>query len=198
MHQNVFCAKSNGDLVTITVTALFVKESPQDLLGGKSVNREKIRVILDSDHNICGLYHLDKNHEQHYHDQDSIEFVEDQTDLYYLQTEDMNWTTYDNLTGFDLWHHRLGHVPNRNIEQAIQHSIGLRTSSVKHASGTRNVRRVCSGKVRSRIILDQWIRPHKSHNSWAGCTWICIHHPSHQLKGIIMLSYSSSLIATVG
>jgi hypothetical protein len=27
-----------GDLVTITVTALFVKGSSQDLLGGKSVN----------------------------------------------------------------------------------------------------------------------------------------------------------------
>ena len=37
----------------------------------------------------------------------------------------MNWTTYDNLTGYDLWHRRLGHVPNRNIEQTIQHSIWL-------------------------------------------------------------------------
>ncbi len=37
----------------------------------------------------------------------------------------MDWTTYDNLTGYDLWHRRLGHVPNRNIEQTIQHSIGL-------------------------------------------------------------------------
>ncbi len=74
-----------------------MKGLPQDLNGGKSVNRENIRVILDSDHYICWLYPLDKDHEQHY--QDSIEFVEDQTDLYYLQTKDMNWTTYDNLTG---------------------------------------------------------------------------------------------------
>ncbi len=112
-----------GDWVTIAVTALLVKGFLQDLLGGKPVNRENIQVILDSDHDICGLYPLDKNHEQNY--QGSIEFVEEQTDLYYLQTEDMNWTTYDNLTGYDLWHRRLGHVLNRNIEQAIQHSIGL-------------------------------------------------------------------------
>ncbi len=61
-----------------------------------------LRVILDSDPDICGLYPLGKNHEQHY--QESIEFIEEQTDLYYLQTEDMNWTTCDNLTGYDLWH----------------------------------------------------------------------------------------------
>ncbi len=81
MHQNVFCAKSDGGFGYnhLAITALFVKGLPQDLLGGKSVNRENIRVILDLDHDICGLYPLDKNHEQHY--QDSIEFVEDQTDL---------------------------------------------------------------------------------------------------------------------
>jgi hypothetical protein len=78
---------------------------------------------LDSDHDVLyPLYPLDKNHAQHY--QDSIEFVDEQTYLYHLQTEDF-WTTYDNLTGYGLWHRRLGHVPNRDIEQTIQHSIGL-------------------------------------------------------------------------
>jgi hypothetical protein len=50
-----------GDLVTITVTALFVitvtalfvKGLQQDLLGRKSVNSVNIRVLLDSDHDIC-------------------------------------------------------------------------------------------------------------------------------------------------
>jgi hypothetical protein len=56
-----------------TANAFFVKGLPQDLLGGKSVNRENIRVILDSDHDICGMYPLDKNHEQPY--QESIEFT---------------------------------------------------------------------------------------------------------------------------
>ncbi len=56
-----------------TANAFFVKGLPQDLLGGKSVNRENIRVILDSDHDICGLYPLDKNHAQRH--QESIEFT---------------------------------------------------------------------------------------------------------------------------
>ena len=186
--KTYFVRNRMGDLVTITVTALFVKGLPQDLLGGKSVNRENIRVILDSDHDICGLYPLDKNHEQHY--QDSIDFVEDQTDLYY---EDMNWPTHDNLTGYDLWHRRLGHVPNRNIEQTIQHLIGLENLIGKTCKRDQKCPSCMLGKVRSRITRDQWIRPHKS---WAGCTWICIHHPSHPLKGITKLSYS--LTATVG
>ena len=62
-----------GEIVTITVPAIFVKGLLQDLLGGKSVTNANIRVILDADPDICGLYSLDKNHEQHY--QDSIEFI---------------------------------------------------------------------------------------------------------------------------
>jgi hypothetical protein len=75
-------------------------------------------VILDTDPDICRLYPLDKNHEQHY--QDSIEFIGDPTGLFYLQTasEDMDWTTCDALTVFDLWHSRLG-------QQTIPQAIGL-------------------------------------------------------------------------
>jgi hypothetical protein len=64
--KTYFVRNQTGGLVTITVPALFVKGLPQDLLGGKSVNRENILVILDLDPDICGLYPLDKNHEQHY------------------------------------------------------------------------------------------------------------------------------------
>ncbi len=87
-------------------------------------------MILDSDPEICGLYPLDKNNEQHC--QESIKFFGEPTDLFYLlqfcnnfQTENMDWTTYDELTGNELWHQRLGHVPHRNIKQTIQRAIGL-------------------------------------------------------------------------
>jgi hypothetical protein len=87
---------------------------------------------------------LDKNHEQHY--QGLIEFIEEQADLHYLQTKDMNWTTYDNLTGYDLWHRRLGHVPNRNIEQTIQHSIGLENLVGKKSKRDQNCPSCMLGK----------------------------------------------------
>ena len=66
---------------------------------------------------------MDKNHEQHY--QDSIEFIGEPTDLFYLQTEDIDWTTYNELTGYGLWHRRLGHVQHRKIEQTILHASEL-------------------------------------------------------------------------
>ena len=91
-----------GEIVTITVPAIFVKGLLQDLLGGKSVTNANIRVILDTDSDICWLYPLDENHEQHY--QDSMEFIGVPTDLFYLQTKDMDWTTYNVLTGYNLWH----------------------------------------------------------------------------------------------
>jgi hypothetical protein len=69
------------------------------------------------------LYQLDKSNEQHY--QESIEFIGEPTDLFYLQSENMDWTNYDALMGFDLWHRRLGHLPHRNIEQTIKHAVGL-------------------------------------------------------------------------
>jgi hypothetical protein len=110
-------------VITITVPALFVNGLPQDPLGEKSVNLANVRVILESDPDICVFYAFDKNHEQHY--QNSIEFIAEPTDLFNLQIKDMNWTTFDSLTGYDLWHRRLGQVSNSNIEQTIQHSIGL-------------------------------------------------------------------------
>ncbi len=58
--------KSMGETVPITVPALFVKGLPQDLIGGKSVNKMNICVILDDDPDICGLYPLIKEKEQHY------------------------------------------------------------------------------------------------------------------------------------
>ncbi len=76
---------------------------------------------MDDDADICGLYPLTKDKEQIY--QDSIEFIGEPTDLFYLQTEEMDWTRFNAVTGYKVWHQRLGHVPFWNIEETIQHSI---------------------------------------------------------------------------
>ena len=85
----------------ITVQAIFVMGLPQDLLGGKSLNQENIQVILDKDSDICGVYPLDENDEQHY--KESFGFISEpgrpMTDLFYLQTEQMDWTKFDNNSG---------------------------------------------------------------------------------------------------
>ena len=79
-------------------------------------------MILDDDPDICRLYPLTKDKEQHY--QESIEFIGEPTDLFYLQTEEMDWTRFNAATGYEVWHQRLVHVPFRNNEQTIQHSVG--------------------------------------------------------------------------
>jgi hypothetical protein len=68
--KKYFVRNRMGKIVTITVPAIFVKGLLHHLLVRKSVTNANIRVILDTDPDICGLYPLDKNHEQHY--QDSI------------------------------------------------------------------------------------------------------------------------------
>ena len=112
-----------GDPVPISVPAWFVRGLHQDIIGGKAGNKINIRVILDDDPDICGLYPLSKEKEQHY--QESIEFIIEHKDLFYLQTEEMDWTRFNAATGFEVWHQRLGHVTFWNIEPTIQHSIGL-------------------------------------------------------------------------
>ena len=114
-----------GSPVPISVPALFVRGLYKDLIGGKDINRDKIniQVILDDDPGICGLYPLTNDKEQH--SLDSIEFISEPTDLFYLQTEEMGRTRFNAATGYEVWHQRLGHVPFRNIEQTIQHSFGL-------------------------------------------------------------------------
>ena len=80
-----------GDPVPISVLALFVRGPPQDLIGGKAINKINIQVIfkLDDDPDICGLYPLSKEEEQHY--RESIEFISEHTDLFYLQIKEMDW-----------------------------------------------------------------------------------------------------------
>ena len=66
---------------------------------------------------------MSKDKEQHY--QNSIEFISEPTDLFYLQTEVMDWTTFNALSGYDLWHRRLGPTPHQNIKEKINCSMGL-------------------------------------------------------------------------
>ena len=73
--KTYFLRNRTGEVKPITVQAIFVMGFPQDLLGGKSLNQENILVILDSDKDsdICGVYPLNENNEEHY--QESFAFI---------------------------------------------------------------------------------------------------------------------------
>ncbi len=61
-----------GDMVSTTTSAIYVKGIVQDLIAGKSPNREKIRIILDEDPDVSGLYQLNEEKEVKHQDFDSI------------------------------------------------------------------------------------------------------------------------------
>ena len=48
-RKTYFVKNRVGDMVSITTSAIYVKGFVQDLIAGKSLNREKIRIILDQD-----------------------------------------------------------------------------------------------------------------------------------------------------
>ncbi len=70
------------EMVSITTSAIYVKGFVQDLIAGKSLNREKILIILDVDPDVRGLYPLNQEKEAQY--EDSIPFIIEQTELFYL------------------------------------------------------------------------------------------------------------------
>jgi hypothetical protein len=72
-------------VVWLTVPALYVKAVNQDLLSWKAYNKIGVRIILDEDPDISGLYPLDKEKQQHL--EESIPFIGVPTDLYLLKIE---------------------------------------------------------------------------------------------------------------
>ena len=74
-----------GQLVSITTEALYVKTANQDLLSCKKCSAIGIRVILDEDPDILGLYMLDKDGQQYI--QDSIPFISEGSDLYLIKID---------------------------------------------------------------------------------------------------------------
>jgi hypothetical protein len=71
-RKTYFVKNRVGDMVSITTAAIYVKGFIQDLIAGKSLSRE-IRIILDEDPVISGLYSLNEQKEAKY--QYSIPFL---------------------------------------------------------------------------------------------------------------------------
>jgi hypothetical protein len=121
--KTYFMKNRSGETVSITTPALYAKSVHQDLLSGKACNRIGVRVILDEDPDIAGLYPLDKDKQQHI--EESIPFISEPTELYLLKVEDMDWRRFHHSNGYALWHRRLMHCPNRCIKATIPYTKGM-------------------------------------------------------------------------
>ena len=58
--KTYFLKNRSGEVVSLTIPALYVKSVNRDLLSGKACNKIGVRIILDEDPDISGLYQLDK------------------------------------------------------------------------------------------------------------------------------------------
>ena len=55
----------------------------------------------------------------------SFPFMSEHSNLFYLKTEPLTAHQFGKMSGYELWHRRLGHCSNRNIRDTIHHSAGL-------------------------------------------------------------------------
>jgi hypothetical protein len=133
-YMKTYCMKYLSHEMT---PALYVKSAHQDLLSNKACNRAGIRVILDEDPKITGLYPLDK--EKRERPEDSIPFISEPRALYLLKIEEMDWRKFHKTNDFGLWHRRLMHCANRNILETIPYLEGLEKLLNHCSTNTRRV-----------------------------------------------------------
>ena len=113
-----------GTIRPIKTKALYVKECQQDLLGGTSLTNSNYRVVLDSDNDVAGVY--PKGKDGSIDPANSFSFVSEYSEsLFYLRVAPICATKYAKMSGYELWHRRLGHCPNECIRKSIAHSIGM-------------------------------------------------------------------------
>jgi hypothetical protein len=80
------------------------------------------RVILDSDEGIAGVY--PKADDGSIDPANSFPYVSEHSEsLFHLRVAKISEQKYAELSGYDLWHRRLGHCPNESIRKSIAHSI---------------------------------------------------------------------------
>ena len=94
----------------------------------------------------------------------------------------MDWTRFNAATRYEVWHQLLGHVPFRNIEQTIQHSIGLEGPIGKRDPKDHKFPSCMIGKS----TLENYPGSKEPDpGQWHWCIWMFFRHQWLQLKGII-------------
>ena len=112
-----------GELRPVTTKTYIVKNLKHDLLSGKALNKAGYRIIYDKDPEESGVFAV--NDDGKICKSKSFPFMSEHSNLYYLKTESLTAHQFGKMSGYELWHRRLGHCSNRNIRDTIHHSAGL-------------------------------------------------------------------------
>jgi hypothetical protein len=111
-----------GELRPITTKTFIVNKLKHDLLSGKILNKAGYRIILDEDPKESEIYAVNDGK---LCKSKSFPFMSEHENLYYLKTEPLTLRQFGKMSGYEVWHRRLGHCTNRKIRDTINHSEGL-------------------------------------------------------------------------
>ena len=98
-----------GELRPLTTKTYIVKNLKHDLLSGKGLNKAGYRVIYDEDPEESGVYAVNDGK---ICKSKSFPFMSEHSNLFYLKTEPLTEHQFGKMSGYELWHRRLGHCSN--------------------------------------------------------------------------------------
>jgi hypothetical protein len=120
--KTYYARDRTGELRPITTKTYIVKDLKHDLLSGKMLNKAGYRIILDEDPEESRIFAVNDGK---ICKPKSFPFMDSLTNLYYIKSEPICLRQFGKMSGYELWHRRLGHCTNRNIRETITHSTGL-------------------------------------------------------------------------
>ena len=120
--KTYYVRDQTGEICSITTQTYIVNGLKHDLLSVKGLNKAGYRVIYDEDPEESGVYAVNDGK---ICKSKSFPFMSEHSNLYYLKTESLTTQQFGKMSGYELWHRRLGHCSNRNIRDTIHHSEGL-------------------------------------------------------------------------
>ena len=121
-RKTYYIRDATGSIHKCTTRAFYVPDLDQDLLAGRALLEANYRVILDKDPKIAGIFPVTDGQI----DQATGLPFADSKGLFYVETVPISETKYLSMSGYSLWHRRLGHATMQSIKDSIPHSIGLK------------------------------------------------------------------------
>ena len=105
-----------GELRPITTKTYSVDNLKHDRLSGKMLNKAGYRIILDEDPEESGIFLVN---EGKICKSKSFPFIHSLTNLYYIKTEPICLRQFGKMSGYELWHRRLGIVQIKVSEKLL-------------------------------------------------------------------------------
>ena len=109
-----------------TTKAFFVPDLQNDLLGERALVTANYRVILDKDPKVSGIFPVTNGEID---PATGLPFLDSSESLFFVETVPLSETQFKNMSGYSLWHWRLGHCPKQTIRDTIPLAKGIKVLS---------------------------------------------------------------------